>query len=337
MTTRESHLKVIEALSPDRGFAVNLMRHLVVPTFVLDASCKVIIWNKACERLTGVKAEEVVGTARHRLAFYGTDRPTLADLIAQQRFDEAEGLYADYDLTSNNEHGFHAENWCVMPRVRTRQYLHIDAGPIFDSDGELLAVIETLRDMTVQKEAQEELRRLASRDALTGLANRRAFDEHIGQEWTRGRKSDHLVSVLMLDVDHFKQFNDTYGHPQGDACLKSVASVLAGAAARSGDLVSRYGGEEFVLVLPGTTEEGAMVVAERIRAAVCGLRIPNAASTHGGMLTVSIGVATGDPGAVTQEILIERADAALYRAKHGGRNRVAAAGDEQDCELATCA
>ena len=335
MTTPETHLKTIDALSPDRGFAVSLMRHLVVPTFVLDANCRVIIWNKACERLTGVKADEVVGSSRHRLAFYGKDRPTLADLIAQQRSDEAEGLYADYDLTSNNEHGFHAENWCVMPRVRTRQYLHIDAGPIFDSDGKLLAVIETLRDMTVQKEAQEELQRLASRDALTGLANRRAFDEHIGNEWTRGRQSDHLVSVMMLDVDHFKQFNDTYGHPQGDACLKSVASVLAGAAARSGDLVSRYGGEEFVLVLPGTTEEGAMVVAERIRAAVAGLRIPNAASKHNGMLTVSIGVATGDPSSVTQEVLLQRADEALYRAKHAGRNRVETARDEADCDMAS--
>lgn len=329
----ESQLKALEALAPDRGFAVNLMRHLVVPTFVLDANCKVMIWNKACERLTGVKADEVVGSSRHRLAFYGTDRPTLADLIAQQRFDEVVGLYADYDLTSNNEHGFHAENWCVMPRVRTRQYLHIDAGPIFDSDGKLLAVIETLRDMTVQKEAQEELQRLASRDSLTGLANRRAFDEHIGQEWIRGRKSDHLVSVLMLDVDYFKQFNDTYGHPEGDACLKSVASVLAGAAARSGDLVSRYGGEEFVLVLPGTTEEGAMVVAERIRVAVSGLRIPNAASTHGGMLTVSIGVATGDPAQLSQEVLLQRADEALYAAKHSGRNRVEVARDASDCEL----
>lgn len=337
MTKAESHLKVIEALTPDRGFAVNLMRHLVVPTFVLDAQCKVIIWNKACERLTGVKADEVVGSSRHRLAFYGTDRPTLADLIAQERFEEAEGLYADYDLKSNNEHGFHAENWCVMPRVRTRQYLHIDAGPIFDSDGRLLAVIETLRDMTVQKEAQDELERLASRDSLTGLANRRAFDEHIGQEWVRGRQSKQQVSVLMLDVDHFKQFNDTYGHPQGDACLKSVASVLAGAAARSGDLVSRYGGEEFVLVLPGTTEEGAMVVAERVRAAVAGLRIPNAASRHEGMLTVSIGVATGDPAILTQEVLLKRADEALYRAKHGGRNRVEVDREEDDCEMASCA
>lgn len=335
MPDSDPHLKVIEALSPDRGFAVNLMRHLVVPTFVLDAHCKVIIWNKACERLTGVKADEVVGSSRHRLAFYGTDRPTLADLIAQERFADAEGLYADYDLTSNNEHGFHAENWCVMPRVRTRQYLHIDAGPIFDSDGKLLAVIETLRDMTVQKEAQDELQRLASRDSLTGLANRRAFDEHIGQEWTRGRQGKHQVSVLMLDVDHFKQFNDTYGHPQGDACLKSVASVLAGAAARSGDLVSRYGGEEFVLVLPGATEEGAMVVAERIRVAVAGLRIPNAASAHDGMLTVSIGVATGDPSHVAQEELIQRADEALYVAKHGGRNRVAVSRDEADCEVAS--
>ncbi len=303
------------------------MKHLVVPTFVLNADGQVIIWNRACERLTGVSAEEVVGTTHHRQAFYGRDRPTLADLIATGRADEIGDLYANFDVASNNEHGFHAENWCVMPHVGTRMYLHIDAGPIFDSDGHLMSVVETLRDMTLQKEALEELERLAACDPLTGLANRRTFDEHMGFEWRRGQQSAHALSVLMLDVDHFKQFNDTYGHPQGDACLRSVAAVLADAAVRTGDLVSRYGGEEFVLVLPGTTQEGALVVAERIRGAVAKLNIPNKASGHDGVLTVSIGVATGDPATLSQQELIARADTALYQAKHGGRNQVACAVD----------
>ncbi|MCB1887322.1 MAG: sensor domain-containing diguanylate cyclase [Rhodocyclaceae bacterium] len=306
------------------------MKHLVVPTFVLNAEGRVIIWNRACERLTGVRADEVVGTTRHRLAFYDKDRPTLADLIAQGRTDEIEALYAGYDVASNSEHGFHAENWCVMPRVRTRLYLHIDAGPIFTSDGRLLSVVETLRDMTLQKEAQEELERLASRDPLTGLANRRAFDIHLGSEWRRGRNSAHELSVLMLDVDRFKQYNDRYGHLQGDTCLRSVASVLAGAAARTGDLVSRYGGEEFVLVLPGTTNQGARVVAQRILGAVSALRIPHADSPHDQVLTVSIGVATGDPGVISQEALIARADSALYRAKHAGRNCVVCADRDEE-------
>ncbi|WP_228720673.1 sensor domain-containing diguanylate cyclase [Nitrogeniibacter mangrovi] len=327
MTEKDRRGATVDHLHPDHNFAVNLMKHLVVPTFVLDAECRVIIWNRACERLTGVRAEEVVGTRRHRLAFYDEDRPTLADLIAMDATDRIDTLYADYDVRSNNDHGFHAENWCVMPRVRTRQYLHIDAGPIFDSDGRLLSVVETLRDMTVQKEAQAELEHLASRDPLTGLANRRRFEEHLGYEWRRGQRTAQPLSMLMIDVDHFKQFNDTYGHPQGDACLRSVAAVLASAAARTGDLASRYGGEEFVLVLPGTTRNGAQVVAERIRAAVAALRIPNKALEHAGMLTVSIGVATGDPGALTQERLVALADTALYGAKHGGRNQVVCAPD----------
>lgn len=314
----------------DQRFATDLMKHLVVPTFVLDASGRVLIWNRACERLTGVRAEEVVGTSGHRLAFYDKDRPTLADLIVQGRFSEIQSLYADYDVTFSGEFGYHAENWCVMPRVRTRLYLHIDAGPIYDSDGRLVSVVETLRDMTIQKEAQSELERLASRDPLTGLANRRAFDRFLGGEWQRGRNSAHELSVLMLDVDRFKQYNDRYGHPQGDACLRSVASVLAGAAARTGDLVSRYGGEEFVLVLPGTTSRGAKVVAQRILRAVESLAIPHEDSAHNGCLTVSVGVATGDPGEISQEALIAQADSALYRAKAAGRNCVVCAGDDAD-------
>ncbi len=311
---------------PDQRFAVDRMKHLVVPTFVLNAEGRVTIRNRACERVTGVRAEELVGTTRHRFAVYDKERPTPGDLIAQGRIGEIEALYAGDDIASNSEHGLHAENRCVMPRVRTRRYLHIDAGPIVDSKGRLVAVVETLRDMTLQKEAQEELERLASRDPSTGLANRRTFDRHLGSEWRRGHNSAHALSVLMPDVDLFKQYNDRYGHLQGDACLRRVASVLAGAAACAGDRVSRDGGEAFVLVLPGTTRRRAWVVAQRILGAAAGLSIPHADSPHGQQRTVSIGVATGDPGEISQAALLAQADSALYRAKASGRNCVVCAG-----------
>jgi diguanylate cyclase (GGDEF)-like protein/PAS domain S-box-containing protein len=308
----------------ERGFAINLMKHLVVPTFVLDADCRVIIWNRACERLTGVGTESVVGTRDHWQAFYERERPCLADLIAQGRIDEIGSLYADFDQASNSAHGFHAENWCRMPKAGTRLYLAVDAGPIFDEDGRLLAVVETLRDMTVQKEAQQALELLASKDPLTGLANRRAFDESLLLEWRRAQRSAQPLALVMFDVDHFKAYNDTYGHQQGDACLRNVALAVAGATLRAGDLVARYGGEEFVLVLPGTTLEGAAIVAERVRAAVENLALPHRGGD--GVVTASVGVACCVPGeGASSEALLAAADSALYRAKRAGRNRVAVA------------
>lgn len=318
----KGHAVAAEGAATDQSFAIALMQHLVVPTFVLDASGRVLIWNRACERLTGVSAHEVIGSRKHCFAFYDEVRPCLADLIAEGRTDDIEGLYASYDVDSSVTLGFHVENWCRMPRAGTRLYLAVDAGPIFDEAGQLVAVVETLRDMTVQKEAQIQLEQLAAKDALTGLANRRAFDARLASEWRRAQRSGHVLSVIMVDVDHFKAYNDTYGHPQGDACLRSVASVLAGVAARTGDMAARYGGEEFVVVLPDTNEAGARVVAERIRAAIVAMQIPHVGSSAAEVVTVSLGVATADPARLSASALLMAADQALYSAKRQGRNRV---------------
>ena len=327
MTRRTPRPAAVDAAGGDQSFAIALMQHLVVPTFVLDAEGKVLIWNRACERLTGVPASEVLGTTDHGFAFYDEPRPCLADLIAQGRITEIEGFYAAYDNDSSSQLGFHVENWCRMPRVGTRLYLAVDAGPIYDEAGHLVAVVETLRDMTVQKEAQLQLERLASQDALTGLANRRAFDEGLEAEWRRCQRAGQMLSVIMIDVDHFKTYNDTYGHPQGDACLRSVGSVLAGVAARTGDLAARYGGEEFAVVLPGTNAIGARVVAERIRAAISALNIPHTDSSAAEHVTVSVGAVSADASKLAPNVLLLAADQALYAAKTLGRNRVEVAAD----------
>jgi len=139
-----------------------------------------------------------------------------------------------------------------------------------------------------------------------------------------GRASAVQLALVMFDVDHFKAYNDTYGHQQGDACLRNVALAVAGATLRAGDLVARYGGEEFVLVLPGTTLEGAAIVAERVRAAVENLALPHRGGD--GVVTASVGVACCVPGeGASSEALLAAADSALYRAKRAGRNRVAVA------------
>jgi diguanylate cyclase (GGDEF)-like protein len=304
-----------------QSFAVNLVQHLVVPTFVLDADCNVLIWNKACERLTGVPAVELIGTREHWRAFYDSPRPCLADLLVQGRMAEVEALYVAHNDPTGPTFGAHAENWCIMPCLGTELYLAIDAGPIFDADGKLLAVIETLRDMTDHRRAQTALEQLATRDGLTGIANRRSFDEKLGNEWKRERRDLRTLSLLMIDVDHFKRFNDTYGHQAGDHCLQQIAKVLEEVVLRPGDLVARYGGEEFAVILSATDAMGASIVANRILDRVNELAIPHSGGENG-HVSLSIGVATSLPQPdMTRESLISSADSALYRAKHTGRNR----------------
>ena len=172
-------------------------------------------------------------------------------------------------------------------------------------------------------DANVHLQRLNGQDGLTGIANRRRFDEVMGNEWQRGCRTGQPLSLLMCDVDHFKLYNDSFGHLAGDLCLQKVAAVLIGNLKRPGDLAARYGGEEFAVVLPDTDAKGAMVVAEGCRRFLENLAIPANNSSGAGVVTMSVGVATMRPTstAVADSMLLE-ADRALYSAKENGRNTV---------------
>ncbi|WP_187371467.1 GGDEF domain-containing protein [Methylobacterium oryzihabitans] len=177
-----------------------------------------------------------------------------------------------------------------------------------------------------QEAVEARLQAMATTDGLTGLANRRSLDAALEREWRRAARSGAPVSLLLVDIDHFKAFNDAYGHPEGDACLAAVAGALAGAVRRGGDLAARYGGEEFALLLPGATAEEARRVAEAAREAVARLDRPHAHGPASGRVSVSVGVAAALPGpASAPALLVAAADAALYRAKREGRDRVALA------------
>lgn len=170
--------------------------------------------------------------------------------------------------------------------------------------------------------ANQELRRLSSLDGLTGIANRRHFDEVLMREWRRAMRNGEEVAVLMCDIDYFKPFNDSYGHQSGDECLRQIAHTLSRAMDRGGDLLARYGGEEFVALLPGTTLGGATFVAEQMRRTVEELGLPHPGSPYG-RITASFGVASAVAMPETDpQNLVGAADLDLYKAKHAGRNRV---------------
>ena len=177
------------------------------------------------------------------------------------------------------------------------------------------------------EEANRKLSELTVTDALTGLSNRRRFDQVIADEWLRASRTGQALAILMIDVDNFKAYNDHYGHPAGDECLRKVAQVLQSCARRASDLVARYGGEEFVVVAADLDIQAAQELAETFRSSVEALAIPHEFSLAVGVVTISIGASVALPNANMQpESLLRMADAAMYYAKDGGRNRVAAWG-----------
>jgi diguanylate cyclase (GGDEF)-like protein len=206
---------------------------------------------------------------------------------------------------------------------------------LLEGQAQLAVLNERLQARTVEAEtatrvmkAQEnELKRLAVTDPLTGLANRRAFDDYLKREWRLARRTQLPLAMIMVDVDHFKEYNDCYGHPTGDACLKTIAAILRSNVKRPGDLVARYGGEEFVVLLPDTGSEGAEHVAELLRRAVRTAQIDHRDSPSIKFVTASFGVAVSRPDRDgSAAALLAAADEALYEAKSAGRDRVTSRG-----------
>jgi two-component system chemotaxis family response regulator WspR len=169
----------------------------------------------------------------------------------------------------------------------------------------------------------ERLLEAVATDALTKIGNRRAFEASLRNAWSTCARAQTPISLVCFDIDHFKSFNDTYGHVAGDRCLARIASAAGACAQRTSDTLARLGGEEFALLLPASPSSGARIVGERVRAAVAALAIPHAPSAAAPHVTVSVGTATLAPGIGSERTqLLELADMALYRAKEQGRNRV---------------
>jgi diguanylate cyclase (GGDEF)-like protein/PAS domain S-box-containing protein len=209
-------------------------------------------------------------------------------------------------------------------------WMEISARVVRDSSTEepLEAVI-VMRDVTERKSMEDQLARLALTDGLTGLPNRRAFDQDLDREWKRTLREGSQISLLLVDIDYFKEFNDNYGHQVGDDCLRAIAIAVHGVV-RTTDIAARYGGEEIAVILPSTFAPGAVEVAEKVRSAVEALKLHYQVCPDGrSWVTVSVGVGTAlarDGGTMRMpESLLLAADNALYKAKHEGRNRIATA------------
>ena len=189
---------------------------------------------------------------------------------------------------------------------------------------ELGDLTTSLRDRNRQlRDARRQLTDLANVDELTGLGNRRLINKVLQDEINRARRSSSSLAVILLDVDYFKNYNDNYGHPAGDTVLKRLADLMQRATSRAGEMVGRYGGEEFILVLPGASVQSAVRTAERLKDLVNSEGIAHEKSQIGGIITVSQGVVSLMPDAdLTPADIIKRADNALYKAKHEGRNRI---------------
>lgn len=225
-----------------------------------------------------------------------------------------------------------AGNATIEYRIQRRdgQYVWVEGGfRVLSNSGSRTGILIIIRDIAERKCAEDLLRqayqtveRLAVVDTLTGLANRRRFDEYLHAEWHRAMRERSPLSLIMLDADHFKLYNDTYGHLRGDTCLKQIADSALSVVSRIGDLTARYGGEEFAILLPGTNCDGTAKLAHELCCALRSLELPHAGNPHG-IVTISVGHATIVPD-LNQEpaALIELADKALYTAKLNGRNRV---------------
>lgn len=205
-----------------------------------------------------------------------------------------------------------------------------DVVHVVRKNGEVEALIGFMFDISERKKTEEqvlrlqkELEELSFKDGLTGVANRRMFDSIMEVEWRNARRNHQPLSLLLLDIDHFKQYNDYYGHLQGDDCLRRVAQALSTVGTRARDFFARFGGEEFVLVLPETNAEAAKHIAERCRSAILNLQIPHEKSATSELVTLSIGVGTLIPTHDSeQKMFIESVDRLLYQAKQNGRNRI---------------
>jgi diguanylate cyclase (GGDEF)-like protein len=294
------------------------MEHMADGLAMFDKDARLVLCNDqyrtmfpqtAALRVPGARLEDILRASVERGEQTDISRDTIEAWIQHVRATFTEPGETDIQLAG--------DRW-IRARVRPT------------ADGGSLTLMTDVTQIkhaeAVMTEHNRRLMNLASEDGLTGLANRRAYDIALPRAFAQCRRDGKPLSLLLIDVDRFKAYNDTYGHPAGDRCLRTIGNLLKMSLKRPSDVGARYGGEEFAAILPNTPEEGAMQLAESLRKTILSLGIEHARAKTG-VLTISIGVATMDPDNEIGRLeeLTAQADAALYAAKAGGRNRSVAA------------
>lgn len=287
-----------------------VVRNTEEGVMVLSQDMNIESVNPAFERITGYSLSEALGKAPPMLRDTTLQTKGLVDSIRNslQSGGKWEGM-----LPAQRRDGTPYPQDTMVNAVRSE-------------DGAIEHYAVVFRDATQQRALEDRLRMLSATDGLTGIANRRLFDETLEREWQRGMRGRSSLCLILADIDHFKRFNDSYGHVAGDEALKKVAVALRDCLHRGGDFLARYGGEEFAIILPVTDRDQALTIAERLRQCVFNLGIKHQSAGDTGCITISLGIARRVPDASqSPRDLIVAADGALYQAKHAGRNRVAVA------------
>lgn len=306
------------ALAEQKDFAETLVRNSAVPAFVIDTNRRVVIWNHACEELTGISAKEMLGHDQVWKAFYTTHRSILAEMVIDGMPEQMPDYYRNFGRSSFIPEGLQAEGWYHNLNGADR-YLIFNAAPVRNSRGELLAVIETFEDVTERKQYEEQLEYQANHDHLTTLPNRNLLMDRIRQALLISRRSEQQVAVFFIDLDNFKFVNDSLGHDVGDRLLKMAAERLS-ECVREGDTVARQGGDEFVVVVCNT--DGAQV-ADRLAGEILqAMAQPFKIHEHELMITCSIGISISPRDGEDVQSLLRNADVAMYQAKEQGRGRI---------------
>jgi diguanylate cyclase (GGDEF)-like protein/PAS domain S-box-containing protein len=275
--------------------------------------------TQSCERILGFTPEEMMRTSPLAMVHPDDQTKLRTHLDALARGEPVTAV-ATRALHKSGKHVWLETLWrAVLNREGKVVRLQASSRDVTERKGYERELEETRRKLQVNQdrlmEMNQQLQSLASLDALTGMKNRRAFEERLQAEVARARRSGSTLTLLLLDIDHFKQFNDSFGHPRGDEVLRTVARILL-RSIRDCDFAARYGGEEFAIILPDTDREGAMMMGERLREAIEDAAWPDRS------ITASVGAATFQWEWGTPEALVDHADRALYRSKQSGRNVV---------------
>ena len=311
------------------GVLESVLRAMHMGAIVLDDACRVQVWNSWMARHSGHAEAAVLGQDFFALfpelqgkRIEGAVRQALRDnfpsVLSQTLHKAPFTLYTSAATRASGE---------LMQQAVAVTPLAVPGAPRLCLIQITDVSVAVTRERLLRDQALE-LRSQTFSDGLTGIANRRHFDVAMEKETRRAKRSGSPLSLLMIDIDYFKAYNDHYGHQQGDDCLIKVAGALAKMLQRPLDLIARYGGEEFAVILPEMDREQSARMAEAMRQAIAGLLLPHAQSEHYGHITISIGLAThtGDVGDIAY--LVGAADRALYSAKRAGRNRVALHSEE---------